>query len=460
MKTHFSDDWKNWIATNIAQGQSKDGLFRILLDEGFSYETISHELQYTPSRDIREIANPLRTGGPAPARPDLPLFIPNAAKLDSPKLELYTLTPLLNARECDYLVKLIRSRLRPSTLSSPEDDTAFRTSQTCDLGALNDPMVEDIDRRLCQLLGIDPSYSEPIQGQYYEVGQEFKAHTDYFEAHELAKHGGAMGQRTYTIMVYLNTVEAGGETEFRHVGTAFAPREGQALIWNSLDENGSPNHNSLHQAHPVRQGYKAVITKWFRCGSRQNPAPPCWVREANENVRNYTRVGFNLARIPEALQQPLQAYYHENAAKAQAERVSGDFVYTEQGTQTASVLIDLSDNLRRLVHQQMQPILEQWAGCKLEPTFVYGIREYRNGAILTPHRDRLDTHIISAILNIDQDVDEDWPLQIDDNTYRRYKVLLKPGEMVFYESCRLLHGRPTPLKGRRFASVFCHFRPK
>jgi hypothetical protein len=32
--THFDDDWKAWIATNIARGCSRDGIFRILVDSG------------------------------------------------------------------------------------------------------------------------------------------------------------------------------------------------------------------------------------------------------------------------------------------------------------------------------------------------------------------------------------------------------------------------------------------
>ena len=45
--------------------------------------------------------------------------------------------------------------------------------------------------------------------------------------------------------------------------------------------------------------------------------------------------------------------------------------------------------------------MEAWSKTKLEPTFVYGIRDYKKGAVLIPHRDRNETHIISAIINID-----------------------------------------------------------
>jgi hypothetical protein len=103
--------------------------------------------------------------------------------------------------------------------------------------------------------------------------------------------------------------------------------------------------------------------------------------------------------------------------------------------------------------------VETWCGQTLEPTYVYGIRSYHHQAVLKMHRDRLDTHIISAIINVSQRVNQDWPLCIEDNAYRSHELLLQPGDMVFYEGGRLLHGRPQPLDGQDYANIFCHFKP-
>ena len=62
------------------------------------------------------------------------------------------------------------------------------------------------------------------------------------------------------------------------------------------------------------------------------------------------------------------------------------------------------------------------------------------------HTDRLNTHVVSAIFNIDQDVDVEWPLQIVDHQGSAHEILLKPGDMVLYESARLVHGRIKPLQ--------------
>ena len=68
--------------------------------------------------------------------------------------------------------------------------------------------------------------------------------------------------------------------------------------------------------------------------------------------------------------------------------------------------------------------------------------------------------MISAILNIKQNVDSDWPLQIYDNSGKLHEIILAPGEMVWYESARLIHGRVEKLNGTSFENVFVHFMPK
>lgn len=67
--------------------------------------------------------------------------------------------------------------------------------------------------------------------------------------------------------------------------------------------------------------------------------------------------------------------------------------------------------------------------------------------------------VSSCIINVDQDVDEPWPIEVYDHNGNAYNVTMEPGDMVLYESSTVLHGRPFPLKGRFFANVFVHFEP-
>ena len=469
MKTVFDEAWKNWIRTNVGNGQDKDGIFKILLDEGYEYRAICQEMNYKPSVALDELVNPFEVQRKNEVRHTAnkgvkidrsQLYIPNGSKLDSDTLELYTLENFLSVDECEKLIQCIRANLRASTLSSYESDQSYRTSRTCDLARSSDPFLGLIHNRICRLVGIDPAYSEEIQGQYYEVGQEFKAHTDYFETHEMASHAAEKGQRTYTFMVYLNDVAEGGETRFLNVDASFSPRAGCAVIWSSLKPDGSPNADSIHQALPVVKGYKAVITNWFRSSAGTRKPSAMFIKELNEYIPNYTKMGFLKTQVPVALFDNIASFYHEHRASLTDENVPGDFLYNKNRKRRGSSLVELSDDLRREIHDAMKPAMEEWCGKELDPTYVYGIREYNNGAILKLHRDRFDTHIISAIINVAQQVNEDWPLIIEDNYYCRHNVMLAPGEVIFYEGARLIHGRPIALDGASFANIFCHFRPK
>jgi prolyl 4-hydroxylase len=160
----------------------------------------------------------------------------------------------------------MQGRLRESTITTPgEPDQLFRRSRSCDLSLLEDPVIRDVDRRICAALQIDPAFAEPTQAQLYDVGGEFKPHTDYFESYELERYSTPVwGQRTWTFMVYLNEPGSGGDTVFPQLGLSVRPKTGTAVLWNSLHADGRPNPHSIHHGTPVSAGWKAIITKWFR----------------------------------------------------------------------------------------------------------------------------------------------------------------------------------------------------
>ena len=276
LKQTLSNEWKDWLNENISKNQNKDGLFKVLLMHGFSFDAIKAQMKYEPSVPLDELIDPLKIMGDTETNniesPQVkldkkkPLLKSNAVKLRTDKLEIFYIDNFLDNDECQHLIKTIRSKLRPSELSSPDADKFFRTSKTCDLATLNDNIIESVDDKICNLLQIEKDLSEPIQGQYYEVGQEFKPHTDFFEDHELEINGGALGQRSYTVMIYLNSTEQGGETTFPLIDKEFSPSEGKAVIWCNINTDLSPNAFSMHHAKQVRKGYKAIITKWFRTG--------------------------------------------------------------------------------------------------------------------------------------------------------------------------------------------------
>lgn len=186
-------------------------------------------------------------------------------RVPSDKAELFQLRAFLSPAMCAELIALVEADRRPSTIADDNGDRYFRTSETCDLAA-EVPVVRELEAMLAELSGIDPRFGEPLQGQRYDVGQEFKPHTDYFAPDGLDFHKfcSVAGQRTWTFMIYLNDVTAGGGTRFKALSKIFQPETGKLLAWNNRRPDGRVNPNTLHHGMKVRRGLKYVLTKWYR----------------------------------------------------------------------------------------------------------------------------------------------------------------------------------------------------
>lgn len=190
---------------------------------------------------------------------------PGMQRVPTPKAELFQCRRFANPQLCAALIDLIERDRRPSTIADDNGDPLFRTSETCDLAADLAP-AQEVEALLSAVSGLDPAFGEPLQGQRYAVGQEFKPHTDYFVpgGRDYHKYCSLSGNRTWTFMIYLNDVPAGGATRFKLLDKTFQPEAGKLLAWNNRLADGSINPMTLHHGMKVRKGIKYVITKWYR----------------------------------------------------------------------------------------------------------------------------------------------------------------------------------------------------
>ncbi|MBU7579286.1 MAG: 2OG-Fe(II) oxygenase [Porphyrobacter sp.] len=193
--------------------------------------------------------------------------LPAMQRVPTPKAAVFQHRRFVDPDLAAQLIALIDAGRRPSTIADDNGDAYFRTSETCDLAA-HLPPVARIEAMLTALSGIDPAFGEPLQGQRYAEGQEFKAHTDYFTpgGRDYAKYCAQSGNRTWTFMIYLNDVAAGGATRFKLLDKTFQPEAGKLLCWNNRLPDGAVNPATLHHGMKVRKGVKYVITKWYREG--------------------------------------------------------------------------------------------------------------------------------------------------------------------------------------------------
>ena len=189
---------------------------------------------------------------------------PAAYRLPVEGAELYAIADFLSPVDCNRLMATIDAVARPSPTYNNNSDGG-RTNYTGDVDR-NDPFIRTLERRIDDLLGMDPALGETLQGQRYTQGQEFKHHFDYFiDKHaywDLERERG--GQRSWTAMGYLNPVEDGGATDFPRISLSIPPQAGVLLVWNNMAPDGRPNPRTIHAGAPVVRGVKYVLTKWYR----------------------------------------------------------------------------------------------------------------------------------------------------------------------------------------------------
>ena len=195
------------------------------------------------------------------------LRTPGVMRMPAKQADMFVMPNFLPPEDCAALIEMIDrdSGRHPSGVLSDNPIPGYRTSETSNM-VRDDPLVASVDQRIWKLTGIQPEHGETLQGQRYAPGQQFKPHHDFFHYAEryweVEQNQG--GQRTWTLMIFLNEPEEGGHTFFPEVNVRIAPREGTLLAWNNLDAEGNPNPFTLHEGTPVKAGVKYILTKWFR----------------------------------------------------------------------------------------------------------------------------------------------------------------------------------------------------
>ena len=190
---------------------------------------------------------------------------PAAYPVPGDGVELFAIGDFMSGGECARMMELIDATAQPSKVFDLDYSDGYRTSYSGDVDP-HDPFVKKISRRIDDLLGLEPGFGETIQGQRYMPGQEFQPHHDWFhpDTSYWELEMGRGGQRSWTTMVFLNSVEAGGTTDFTDLGISIEPNPGVLLAWNNADADGITNPRTMHAGRPVQKGSKYIITKWYR----------------------------------------------------------------------------------------------------------------------------------------------------------------------------------------------------
>lgn len=177
----------------------------------------------------------------------------------------------LTHSECEELIRLSESNLRPSKVYSYEEDNTnetHRKSDQCWLGDHVHPIIQKISKKAAEICGKPVENGELLQVVRYPEGGFFNPHYDacvgdkkFCERMNSAKAGGP---RYLTFLVYLNDDFSGGETSFPKLRQTIVPKKGTAIAFYNTDAKGNVLWSSIHGGNPVQLGNKWICNKWIR----------------------------------------------------------------------------------------------------------------------------------------------------------------------------------------------------
>ena len=176
------------------------------------------------------------------------------ARLEEPLVVV--LGNVLSHEECDELIKLSKDRMNRSKIGNTKDVNDLRTSSSTFIEEGESDLVQRVEKRISQIMNIPYEHGEGLQILNYKIGQEYKAHFDFFK--------NAGNPRISTLVMYLNDVEYGGETYFPKLNFSVSPQKGMAVYFEYFYDNQDLNDLTLHGGAPVIVGDKWAATQWMR----------------------------------------------------------------------------------------------------------------------------------------------------------------------------------------------------
>jgi len=127
-------------------------------------------------------------------------------------------------------------------------------------------LTEVIRQRISAGTRLPVPLFEPSQVLHYAVGQRFEPHHDFLDPTNSAYHDSLarFGQRIATFLIYLNDGYEGGETSFLKIRMTYRAKQGDALFFANVRQDGSPDPTTLHAGLPPTSGEKWVFSQWIR----------------------------------------------------------------------------------------------------------------------------------------------------------------------------------------------------
>lgn len=167
----------------------------------------------------------------------------------------------------EWLIDQARDRLVAASVNQAGGVEIVRTARDYAFGPRQrDLVLAIVQERAARLVNVPVEYHEPPNIISYEPGQEFGLHVDYIDPRVPEFHPEllSMGQRTVTIVTYLNSDFEGAETHFPDADVKFRGGVGDAVVFVNVLPDGTPDFNTRHCGLPPTRGRKWVLSQWIR----------------------------------------------------------------------------------------------------------------------------------------------------------------------------------------------------
>lgn len=200
------------------------------------------------------------------------------AWLDSPRFQdihddprIATCEGFIEPAWCLHLRTLAQPLLRPAKVYDFRARQlrldSMRTNRSAAFSIADTDLVLQLIRaRAARAAGVPQNHLEPSEVLNYSQGEQYRLHVDFF--HPSLPHFADIirerGQRTRTLLIYLNEDYTGGETAFPKLGVKFRGRCGEALLFENVNASGEGDMLTAHAGTPVTAGHKWLFSQWIR----------------------------------------------------------------------------------------------------------------------------------------------------------------------------------------------------
>lgn len=265
----ITDNLRRWIVEQAQAGCTPESVLQAMKASGWDEDTALRAMEDTlrqavtapkPVPELRRLDATTADGGDRRVQVVASLARPCVAVLGD----------VLSHAECDELIAAARPRLaRSETVRLGDGHSEVNESRTSSgmfFERGESELIRRIEQRIATLLQWPVDHGEGLQILHYQPGAQYRPHHDYFDpaapgTSAVLQRGG---QRVGTLVIYLNTPQAGGSTTFPDVGLEVTPIKGHAVFFSY--DRPHPSTLTLHAGAPVTAGDKWVATKWLREG--------------------------------------------------------------------------------------------------------------------------------------------------------------------------------------------------